>query len=134
MNLSFDKISPSNFYIGDFNALTFSLTGMFVIFSGLVFISLYIIVLPSLLRLLEGKRKTAIPGGSEENDQDIFVEKELLLAIATAFHLDQNFPEENQKITWKSHGDVDSPWQMSGKVHGLSQWNQSGSRHDVFHR
>ena len=132
MNWSFDNISLSNLYIGDFNALAFSLTGMSVIFSGLVIISLYIVVLPTILRLLEGK-KAAVQIPEEEQGQDIFAEKELLLAIATALHLDQNFPEENQKITWKSHGDVDSPWQMSGKVHGLSQWNQSG-RHEAFHR
>ncbi len=132
MNLSFDKIGPSNFWIGDFDALSFSLCGILVVFSGLVVISLYIVVLPYILRLFEAK-KSVVSVSPEEQEQDVFAEKELLLAIATAFHLDQNFPEENQKITWKSHGDVDSPWQMSGKVHGLSQWNQAGRR-DGFHR
>lgn len=130
MNLSLDKIGLSNFYIGDFNALSFSLCGLLVVFSGLLIISLYILMLPSLLRLF-ARKKQRTSTVNKEQEQDIFAEKELLLAIATAFHLDQNFPEENQKITWKSHGDVDSPWQMSGKVHGLSQWNQTSQHHGL---
>ena len=132
MDFSFEKIGYSNLFTADFNAVTFSIAGMVVIFSGLVFISLYIVLLPSLLRFFERKGKH-VKTPVETVEASDFQEKELLLAIAAAFHLHQNFPEENQKITWKSHGDVDSPWQMSGKVHGLSQRNLVKGR-DFFHR
>jgi hypothetical protein len=113
-NIGFDKL-----FIGDFNSITFSLFGMILVFSGLIAISLFITVLP---KIANRPRKSSLKGGSggQESSMDILAEKEVLLAIAVAFHLDQDFPEENEKITWKSHGDIISPWQMSGRAHGLS--------------
>lgn len=122
MDFSFDHMGLANLFAGDFNAVTFSLIGMLLVFIGLSIISLYIVSLPWLLKRL-GK-KPARPDAAADKvaeQQDIAQEKELLLAIATAFYLDQNFPEENQKITWKSHGDVESPWLISGRVQGMAQ-------------
>jgi len=123
MKLSFDHMGLANLFAGDFNAVTFSIIGILLVFVGLIIISLYIVSLPWLLKRLDNKR-TSISAESADKvaeQQDIAQEKELLLAIATAFYLDQNFPEENQKITWKSHGDVESPWLISGRVQGMAQ-------------
>ncbi|MCB2181428.1 MAG: OadG family protein [Desulfobulbaceae bacterium] len=121
MEFSFNHCGFSNLFVGDFNAVTFSLFGMGLVFCGLVIISLYVMFLPKLIAFME-KKPVSAPSVKEEESLDAQVlEKELLLAIATAYYLDQNFPEENQKITWKSHGDVDSPWQISGRVQGMSQ-------------
>ena len=120
MKFSFNNFSTSNFYVGDFNALSFSLFGLSLVFAGLVIISLYVYFLPKLLQALEKKPATN-PDEAVSGVEEKVLEKELLLAIATAFYLDQNFPEESQKITWKSHGDAESPWQISGRVQGMSQ-------------
>lgn len=114
------NIGFENLFSADFNAVIFSLFGMGLVFSGLIIISLYILVLPKILSFFQRSTITpeaGMPGENLENRD----EKELMLAIATAFYLYQNFPEDNQKITWKSHGDVDSLWQISGRVQGMSQ-------------
>lgn len=115
MDFSLAQFSVDKFFVGDFNAITFSLFGMALVFSGLIVISLFITVLP---KIANRQQK----GTSDLNavSMDKMAEKEILLAIAIAFHLDQDFPEEYEKITWKSHGDIDSAWQMSGRAHGLS--------------
>ncbi len=125
MNFSFAQISFANLNTPDFNAVLFSLFGMSMVFGGLVVISLYIAVLPKILALPSkfknrNRRSVASAQGAVQADQEI------LLAIAVAFHLNQNFPGENEKITWKSHGDLESPWKISGRVHGLSVRNQVG--------
>lgn len=126
MNFSFDQISFSNLYSADFDAVLFSLFGMSMVFGGLVVISLYIAILPKLLALpgriknWKNKNTDTSKKNSETVDQDI------LIVIAAALHLNQNFPEEQDKITWKSHGDLESPWKISGRVHGLSIRNHVG--------
>ncbi|MBU0966105.1 MAG: OadG family protein [Proteobacteria bacterium] len=122
MNFSFDHMGVANLFAGDFNAVTFSIIGMLLVFVGLIIISLYIVSLPWLLKRL-GKRPARPTDAADKlaEQQTIDQEKEILMAIATAFYLDQNFPEENQKITWKSHGDVESPWLISGRVQGMAQ-------------
>jgi len=122
MDFSFDHMGLANLFDGDFNAVTFSIIGILLVFVGLTIISLYIVSLPWLLkRLKKWPARPAEAADKVAEQRDIAQEKELLLAIATAFYLDQNFPEENQKITWKSHGDVESPWLISGRVQGMAQ-------------
>jgi Na+-transporting methylmalonyl-CoA/oxaloacetate decarboxylase gamma subunit len=122
MKFSFDHMGVANLFAGDFNAVTFSIIGMLLVFAGLTIISLYIVCLPWLLKHLGKKRARPTEAADQvEEQQNIDQEKEILIAIATAFYLDQNFPEENQKITWKSHGDVESPWLISGRVQGMAQ-------------
>jgi Na+-transporting methylmalonyl-CoA/oxaloacetate decarboxylase gamma subunit len=126
MNFSFDQISFSNLFTADFNAVLFSLFGMSMVFGGLVVISLYIAILPKLLAL-PGRlknRKNKATDTSKNNSET--VDRDILIVIAAALHLNQNFPEEKDKITWKSHGDLESPWKISGRVHGLSIRNQVG--------
>lgn len=124
MSFSFAKISFSNLISPEFNAVLFSIFGMAIVFAGLLVISIYIAVLPKILALPARmkRRKSEIKEGCSSTEQDI------LLAIAIALHLQQDFPEDNEKITWKSHGDMDSPWKISGRVHGLSVRSHVGHR------
>jgi len=108
--------------------LLFSLLGMAIVFCGLVVISLYIVALPMALDLCARIRARAGRGiraagaagpaaGREAAEED---EADILCAIAVAFHLDQDFPAADQKMTWKSHGDMDSAWLKAGIAHGLA--------------
>ncbi len=129
MNSSFFSfISFSNLVSPEFNAIYFSLFGMAMIFSGLVIISLYVVFLPKILRLPASLKNNRRPKAEQRVEQDEAQKsEELLLAIATALYLHQDFPEEQERITFKSHGDLDSPWKISGRVRGLSM-RQSNMR------
>jgi Na+-transporting methylmalonyl-CoA/oxaloacetate decarboxylase gamma subunit len=125
MTFSLDQISFANLNTPGFDAVWFSFFGMAVVFGGLVFISLYITLLPRLLALpAKFKKKKTV----ETDESAVLAESEqdILTVIATAYHHSQNFPEENEKITWKSHGDMESPWKITGRVHGLSVRNHVG--------
>jgi len=115
--MSFSQISLAHLSQNGFDSVTFSLLGMLFVFAGLVIIAVYIVLLPKILRLLQKKPSTS---ALQSVDTDSHKQKEILLAITTALHLHQNFPEGSERITWKSHGDIDSPWLVSGRVHGLS--------------
>jgi len=115
--MSFSNISFSNLYQNGIDSVTFSLFGMLFVFGGLVIIAVYIVLLPKLLEMLKKKPVSATSRDTSENNYN---EKEILLAIGTALHLHQNFPEGSERITWKSHGDMESPWLVSGRVFGLS--------------
>jgi Na+-transporting methylmalonyl-CoA/oxaloacetate decarboxylase gamma subunit len=124
MNLSSINISFSNVFMGDFNAITFSLLGMGIVFAGLLTISLYIAGLPYVLNFIfkkPSKVGVAVKGDRKEiekQESDI----EVLIAIATAIHLEQNFAEDNQKITWAdNHHEQDSGWQQTGLAARLAQ-------------
>lgn len=116
MNFSFAKISFSNLFTPEFNAVLFSAFGLAMVFAGLLVISIYIVLLPKILALPARFRRKAVQDAAAVPP----VEQDILLAIAVALHLQKDFPEENEKITWKSHGDMDSPWKMSGRVHSLT--------------
>lgn len=123
------NIGLHNFSQAGFNALPFSLMGIGLVFAGLLIIALYISLLPRLLELTKRKQSPRAKTVTDaKNDQ----EEEILLAIATAFHLHSNFPEGSERITWKSHGDIESPspWLVSGRMHSLTNrklpntWNR----------
>jgi len=123
--MSFTNIGLHNILRPDFNALQFSLMGMGLVFAGLLIIALYIVLLPKLLQLGTRKNLEALDSPAANRDE----EEEILLAIATALHLHNNFPDGDEKITWKSHGDMESPWLVSGRMHSLNsrklpnRWN-----------
>ena len=121
--MSFTNIGIHNVLRPEFNALQFSLMGMALVFGGLLFIALYITLLPKLLALSE---KTSKPQGSVTctDKKCVQEEEEILLAIATALHLHSNFPEGEDRITWKSHGDMESPWLVSGRMQSLKSRQQ----------
>ncbi len=109
-----------------FDALQFSLMGMALVFAGLLIIAIYIALLPLLLKI--GTAKPGQAGTSNSTNRE--EEEEILLAIATALHLHNNFPDGEERITWKSHGDMESPWLVSGRMHRLNSrkmadnWNR----------
>ena len=122
---------PSNIGLHNLNqpgldALQFSLMGMSLVFGGLVIIAIYITLLPRLLKLGNPKTKASKNQQATNDDE----EEEILLAIATALHLHNNFPDGDERITWKSHGDMESPWLVSGRMHSLNSrkltntWNR----------
>lgn len=113
--MSFSNIGLHNILQPGFNALQFSLMGMALVFAGLLIIAIYIILLPKLLSLATPKQQSA---GKAQKDQ--LQEEEILIAIATALHLHTDFPEGEDRITWKRHGDMESPWLVSGRLHSLN--------------
>ena len=115
--MSISQISLANLYQNELDAVSFSILGMLFVFGGLIIIAVYIFFLPKLLEILKGKPRQVASGNAGIK---IDRENEILLAIAAAFYLNQNFPEGSERITWKSHGDMESPWLVSGRVHGLS--------------
>ena len=127
MNFSFSQISLANLQTADFDAVLFSLFGMSMVFGGLVVISLYIALLPQLLALpAKFRNRRKIKDGKVAEAVSDLPDQDIMVVIATAFHLSQDFPEEQDKITWKSHGDLESPWKITGRVHGLSVRNHGG--------
>ncbi len=127
----FDKLNLDNLNQAGFDAIQFSLMGMAIVFVGLVIIAIYIVVLPKMLQLFAAlRRKKVSPKEETVIEESKSNEAEVLLAIATAAHLHINFPEGNERITWKSHGDMESPWQVSGRMHSLgvrkrrNSWNR----------
>lgn len=126
MTFSLEQISFANLVTPEFDAIVFSAFGMAMVFGGLIFISVYIALLPRLLALPAKLKKRKKAGCAATVSSSCCSEQEVLLAIAIAFHLHRDFPEENEKITWKSHGDLDSPWKITGRVHGLTVRNPVG--------
>jgi|GEM_PF-6651801 len=55
---------------------------------------------------------------SVSKEQQLTAEGEILLAIATAFHLEKNFPEGRQRLT--NDQDEQSPWAFTGKLQRLT--------------
>lgn len=114
--MTFSNIGLHNILQPGFNGLQFSLMGMALVFAGLLIIAIYILLLPKLLSI--GAPKLEKCTGKEVKDQQH--EEEILLAIATALHLHNDFPQGEDRITWKSHGDMESPWLVSGRLHSLN--------------
>ncbi len=125
--MTFTNIGLHNLNQPGLDALQFSLMGMSLVFGGLLIIALYIALLPKLLDLFKAKPKQL----KSEKSTDPEKEEEILLAIATAFHLHNNFPDGDERITWKSHGDMESPWLVSGRMQSLNNrkitnnWNRT---------
>ncbi len=120
--MDLNQISINNLFRPDFNALGFSLLGMAIVFCGLIIISLYITLLPVVLNRFAGKKDRAVTGGEETEpagEDEMFLEKERLIAIAVAYHLETN-SADHDKITWDSRPEVESAWQISGRMHSLA--------------
>lgn len=114
--MDYTNIGLHNILHPGFNGVQFSLMGMGLVFGGLLVISFYIMLLPKLLGMGTPKKRVS-QGKDKENPAE---EEEVLLAIAAALHLHTNFPEGEDRITWKSHGDMESPWLVSGRMHSLN--------------
>ena len=121
MDLTFDHISWSNLYANGNNYVAFSIMGMLIVFAGLSFISIYIMLLPKILdlpnRIKAGKNEKKEAGEAELTDTK---DSELLLAIAVALHLDQTGGGNYEKITWKRYEDHESAWLTASRMRGLA--------------
>ena len=119
MGFSFDHISWANLFENGHNYITFSIMGMLIVFAGLAFISVYIILLPKILNLptlikKERKEKKAATELAEKKNS------ELMLAIAVALHLEQTGGGNKEKITWNRREDSVSSWLTAGRIRGLA--------------
>ena len=127
--MTLENISLGHLTDNGFDAIQFSLMGMTIVFAGLVVIATYIVLLPKLLDVISSLRKQQ-KTQQPKQDETCENELEILLAISAATHLHLNFPEGNERITWKSHGELESPWQVSGRMHSLgvrkrrNSWNR----------
>jgi len=121
MEFSLDHISFANLFVNGHNFIAFSIMGMLIVFVGLSFISIYITLLPRLLKLpqtlKEGDRKKKEEAGAEADEVK---NMELLLAITVALHLDQTSGSDTERITWKRFEDRESPWVTAGRMRSLA--------------
>ncbi len=125
MGITFDHISVTNLFGNGHNYIIFSLMGMLIVFAGLSLISLYIALLPKILKLQQDLKeakheKKAVPETEAVAEKDF----ELLMAIAVALHLDQESGSSFEKITWKRYEDQESPWLTTGRMRGISVRSQ----------
>jgi Na+-transporting methylmalonyl-CoA/oxaloacetate decarboxylase gamma subunit len=121
MGFSFDHISINNLFANGNNYINFSIMGMLIVFAGLSFISIYIMLLPKILnlpnRLKAGKKRKKETAEAVMTDTK---DSELLLAIAVALHLDQTGGGSYEKITWKRYEDHESAWLTASRMRGLA--------------
>ncbi len=122
--MSFSNIGFNNLFLDGFNAITFSLLGMTLVFAGLIIIALYIMALPKLLNEKKKKEK-AEQGASSLSEEN--AESEILLAIACAYHLERTSLSGNDKITLKQDLSEESQWQVSGRLERLTARQQQSS-------
>jgi Na+-transporting methylmalonyl-CoA/oxaloacetate decarboxylase gamma subunit len=127
MGFSFDHISINNLFANGNNYITFSIMGMLIVFAGLSFISIYIMLLPKILDLHRVDRIISLikAGKKEKKETDEgeltgTKDSELMLAIAVALHLDQTGGGSYEKITWKRHEDRESSWLTAGRARSLA--------------
>ena len=119
MDFRFDHIGLANLFENGHNYLSFSIMGMLIVFAGLAFISIYIILLPKILNL----PSAIIEDRKEKKAETELTEaknSELMLAIAVALHLDQTGGGNKEKITWNRREDSVSSWLTAGRMRGLA--------------
>ncbi len=110
-----------NLFTPELNALTFGIVGLSIVFFGLIIISLYIKLLPFVLKLIyKDKTTDSDIKTTTQDDTD-----NQLLAIATAYHLNSAGNLLNQKITWINKTVPSSPWATMAKISNLITKEQS---------
>jgi Na+-transporting methylmalonyl-CoA/oxaloacetate decarboxylase gamma subunit len=121
MGFSMHHIGFANLFENGHNYITFSIMGMLIVFAGLSFISIYIIILSKILNL-PGKLTSTGKKKKETDEAEIpeTSESELLLAIAVALHLDQTRGLNYEKITWQRYEERESAWLTAGRMRGLA--------------
>jgi Na+-transporting methylmalonyl-CoA/oxaloacetate decarboxylase gamma subunit len=109
----------------DNRGIAITLTGMLIVFSGLVLISLFISQLPNLLRAYDRLRtrkvREANPDAKAVPDTAA-QEDEIMTAIGLVIHLElDRLTGESQKITISRRPGQGSIWASAGKMRSLSQ-------------
>jgi len=109
----------------DGHGIAITLTGMLIVFAGLVLISLFITQLPNLLALYDRlttrqvRESASDPGGTPEVAGQ---EDEIMTAIGLVIHLElERLTGESQKITISRRPGQGAIWASAGKMRSLSQ-------------
>ena len=108
----------------DGHGVAISLTGMLIVFAGLVLISLFIAQLPALLtwfdRLTTRKAPKAEPVAVK--NPVVSAEDEIMSAISLVIHMElERLTGESQKITISRRPGQGAIWASAGKMRSLSQ-------------
>jgi len=102
----------------DGNGIGITITGMLIVFAGLILISLFIAALPKILELKTGKaeKKPATSSEPEEPTED-----EIMAVIALVLHLEteRTLGESSRLII--SRRKRNSIWASAGKMRSLSE-------------
>ena len=122
MNFSFQNVIA-----GD--GIGISITGMFVVFFGLSFISGYIRLLPEVLNKIDqlfSPKPRVSPASAEKkanqekNESDKPEDEDLLAAISLVVYMElQNRRTSGQKITIQRNDDSQASWFWAGKMRTL---------------
>ena len=112
----------------DADGIGIALTGMSIVFAGLVLISLYIATLPKLLGNMDkvvkkrAEKKKAVKSAKPVVLTDPSkMSDELLTAIGYVIHMEKEFEdaEDHQRITIQ-RGDTNQVWAVTGRLRNLS--------------
>jgi len=108
----------------DGHGIAISITGMLIVFSGLVLISLFIAQLPSMLKWLDRltTRKAKQPEPVALKKPVVSAEDEIMTAISLVIHMElERLTGESQKITISRRPGQGAIWASAGKMRSLSQ-------------
>ena len=119
MDFVLNNIGWDNLFENGHRFISFSIMGMLIVFCGLSIITIYITLLPKILKLpkmFSAKQEAENTESGSLPDRD----QEILLAITVALHLDQTKNGSTEKITWKRYSESESAWLTAGRMRGLA--------------
>lgn len=107
----------------DGNGIGISLTGMMIVFSGLLFISLFITALPRVLSLKERFSAAPTPSAADMIVTDeLPSDAEIMAVISLVLHLElERSLGEGHKVTISRKKRQGSIWASAGKMRSLSE-------------
>ncbi len=115
--LQFDNIIAGN-------GISITLTGMTIVFSGLLLISLFILLLPRVLNGLDRCTANTTNKPQSTSDPESLgppTEGEIRAAISLVIHIElERCGGDLQQITMKKHPSAGSFWTTAGKMRSLS--------------
>jgi Na+-transporting methylmalonyl-CoA/oxaloacetate decarboxylase gamma subunit len=120
MNISFQNVL-------DADGIGIAITGMLIVFSGLVFISIYIALIPKILpRMESGFRKlkekpSKAPKAAAMVSGGTDVTEEMMAAIAYVIRMEREYEdaEDHQRITVVRE-EAGRVWAVTGRLRNLS--------------
>jgi len=106
----------------DSNGITITLIGMLIVFSGLLLISTFIIILPHALavfdRVVAGRQPQPVSAKVTSNDP---TEQEIMAAISLVVHMElERCGGDFQRITMKRRAPTGTFWNSTGTTRSLS--------------
>ncbi|MDY0189430.1 MAG: OadG family transporter subunit [Desulfuromonas sp.] len=106
------------------NGIGITVTGMTIVFSGLLLINLFIILLPRILKTFDrvrSKPEQTLADTSAPHTLEEPTEGEIMSAIALVIHIElERCGGDLQQITIKKHPAAGSFWTTAGKMRSLS--------------